>query len=67
MFLRNILFNSEFLSRIDQAGRDSNTAWREWLEWMANKAKGRPEHRLRLSKIALSFVQRFRGIGRDRS
>ena len=42
MFLRNILFNSEFLSRFDQAGRDSNAAWREWTEWMANKAKGIP-------------------------
>jgi hypothetical protein len=42
MFLRNILFNSEFLSKFDQGGRDSNTAWREWLDWMGNKAKGVP-------------------------
>jgi hypothetical protein len=42
MFLRNILFNSEFLSKVDHDGSDTNAAWKDWLEWMASKAKGVP-------------------------
>ena len=57
MFLRNILFNSEFLSKVGQSARDSNAAWREWLEWMAGKAKG-------VSNTDFAYLKpRFRSFG----
>lgn len=42
MYLRNILFNSEFLSQAENGGRDSNAAWRDWIEWMKNRAQAVP-------------------------
>jgi hypothetical protein len=42
MFLRNILFNNEFLSPIENDGRDSDAAWRGWREWMENRAQAVP-------------------------
>jgi hypothetical protein len=57
MFLRNILFNSEFLSKVDRDARDSNAAWREWLEWIAKRAKGVPNTDFSYLK------QRFRSFG----
>jgi hypothetical protein len=44
MFLRNILFNSEFLSHTENDSRDSNAAWRDWLEWMKNRAQAVPHN-----------------------
>ena len=40
LHLRNILFNNEGLSRIAERLPDSNTAWGQWLTWMADHAKG---------------------------
>ena len=42
MFLRNILFNSEFLTQLANESRDPATLWKDWLKWMENKAKAVP-------------------------
>lgn len=40
LHLRNILFNNEGLSRIAERQPDSNSAWSQWLAWMADHSKG---------------------------
>jgi hypothetical protein len=40
LYLRNILFNNERLSRIAERQPDGATAWAQWLAWMADNAKG---------------------------
>src|ERR1700726_965809 len=62
MFLRNILFNSEFLSKVDQNGRDSNSAWKEWLEWMTNEAKGVPSSDFSYLKARFQSFRNFAAL-----
>ncbi|HMZ19876.1 MAG TPA: hypothetical protein PLD20_18210 [Blastocatellia bacterium] len=40
LHLRNILFNNEEIYRLAERQLDSETAWKEWLQWMADHAKG---------------------------
>jgi hypothetical protein len=40
LHLRNILFNNGVLQQCCNRYRDSNTAWKCWLEWMNTNAKG---------------------------
>src|SRR5262245_23019616 len=40
LHLRNILFNNEGLFQIAERQKDSNTAWTQWLAWMADHVKG---------------------------
>ncbi len=42
LYLRNILFNNEGLTRIAERQPDGSTAWAEWLAWMADHARGVP-------------------------
>jgi len=39
--LRNVLFNDDqFLGKVDHDNQDSAVAWRQWLSWMKDAAKG---------------------------
>jgi hypothetical protein len=40
MYLRNILFNNEALTRVAAHFPNSNSAWDAWVEWMNTNAKG---------------------------
>ncbi len=40
MYLRNILFNNEALTRVAANFPNSNSAWDAWVEWMNTNAKG---------------------------
>jgi hypothetical protein len=40
LYLRNILFNNEMLTRMAEKYADSNSAWDAWLKWMNENAKG---------------------------
>lgn len=40
LYLRNILFNNEMLFQIAERDHVSASAWKEWLAWMAENAKG---------------------------
>lgn len=39
MFLRNILFNNDKITEIDERHPDSSTAWQLWLQWMTDHAQ----------------------------
>src|SRR4051794_35573581 len=39
MFLRNILFNNDKISEINERFTDSAAAWAAWLAWMAEQAR----------------------------
>lgn len=39
MYLRNILFNNEIISQIDNDHASSNSAWSLWLKWMEDNAR----------------------------
>lgn len=43
MYLRNILFNNEAITQMDEQIPDSDAAWASWLEWMSNKAQAIPK------------------------
>ncbi len=43
LYLRNILFNNESLTRIDQGCSDNRRAWKEWLKDMEEVAQGVPK------------------------
>jgi hypothetical protein len=40
LYLRNILFNNQFLSQIADKRLDSSSSWSEWIPWMNDKAQG---------------------------
>lgn len=40
LHLRNILFNNEVLTSINERYRENGSAWNAWLEWMSENAKG---------------------------
>jgi hypothetical protein len=40
LYLRNILFNNEVLFEIAERSSSSPAAWKEWLKWMDDNAKG---------------------------
>jgi len=40
LHLRNLLFNNEALFQIAERNRVSTSAWKDWLKWMDDNAKG---------------------------
>jgi len=42
MYLRNILYNNERLTRIEAKGLADSAAWTEWLSWVEENAQGVP-------------------------
>ena len=40
LYLRNVLFNNQFLTQVAERGLDSNTSWAAWVPWMNDKAQG---------------------------
>lgn len=56
LHLRNILFNNEqHLLHIDVENADSATAWRKWLEWIRDNARGLREHQTDFSYLKERF------------
>lgn len=42
MYLRNVVWNHALIQRIDDETRDSQAAWKQWLDWIGENALGVP-------------------------
>jgi hypothetical protein len=59
LYLRNILWNNEPIKRISDEVADSNTAWKEWLQWMETHAQGIDIRKFDYLKNRFSTFQHF--------
>ena len=62
LYLRNILYNNEVLGQIAEQSADNESAWKQWLDWMAQNAQGVPDRDFSYLKNRFRDFRKFASL-----